>query len=203
MAIKDIQLKDAFQIPNLLSLLRPVLLVFFFIFLSIPELHYFIAALVILFLGVISDWLDGTLARWMNQVSELGKILDPICDKIALGFGSLAMVLYTGLPWWIFAVIIGRDLLILLGGIILAKKQQSVAMANVYGKINTVLLALMGLIFIIGRLMTLEGVEVTTQTLQDYEYVKWSILVIVTISHIISFMSYALVFFQKNKKKED
>lgn len=82
-----------------------------------------------------SDLLDGYIARKMDQVSEFGKIIDPLADKISVTVISLILVYLGRLPLWFVAVVILRDLLILLFGIYLMRKKHITLMSNYPGKI--------------------------------------------------------------------
>jgi CDP-diacylglycerol--glycerol-3-phosphate 3-phosphatidyltransferase len=94
------------------------------------------AAAFIFFLGAISDGFDGYLARRRNTVSNMGKLLDPLADKLMVG---TALILLIPLGWvsaWIVAVIIGRDLAVTtLRGV--AGAQGVVIAANRLGKLKT------------------------------------------------------------------
>lgn len=97
----------------------------------------------------VTDLLDGYLARKLNQVSELGKIIDPLADKIAVGFIAVFMFLKGLIPVWFIIIVILRDLLILIFGLFLKKKKKLVLMSNYPGKIAafTIGLALVFSIF--------------------------------------------------------
>ena len=84
--------------------------------------------------GIISDYLDGYIARKTNSISEWGKVLDPIADKVS----ALLLFVYTvwaGLiPLWFLVIEIVRDLLILSGSLYIQTTQGKVAMAVMSGK---------------------------------------------------------------------
>ncbi len=68
-------------------------------------------------LALISDALDGILARRMGAISELGHILDPLADKVLAAAVAVALLWRGALPWWYAAVVIGRDVLIVIGSV--------------------------------------------------------------------------------------
>ncbi|MGN5240352.1 MULTISPECIES: CDP-alcohol phosphatidyltransferase family protein [unclassified Rhodococcus (in: high G+C Gram-positive bacteria)] len=97
-------------IPNLLSFVR---------LLGIPLFLYLILvvhadgwALAILFLSGFTDWADGKLARLLDQASRLGALLDPMVDRLYIVTTLLALVARDVLPWWIAAILVGRELVL-------------------------------------------------------------------------------------------
>jgi cardiolipin synthase (CMP-forming) len=83
----------------------------------------------------ITDLLDGYLARKLNQVSELGKIIDPVADKLAVVAIAIMMFIKELIPLWFIAIVVLRDVLILVFGLILKRKKKIVLMSNYPGKI--------------------------------------------------------------------
>jgi cardiolipin synthase len=135
------------NISNLLSLSRIVLLIpFYFVYVdhklhttSISTIVIFTFALVIAF----TDYLDGYFARRYNQISELGKILDPLADKVAIIFMAILLSNFDQFPLWIVYIIIGRDILILLGAFTLMGKMDEVPSSEWPGKITSGMLTLL------------------------------------------------------------
>jgi len=76
------------------------------------------AGLVLFAIVVATDWVDGTIARKTGQVSDVGKILDPVADRLAIAAGLIALVLRGIFPLWAAAAILARDLTVLLVGAI-------------------------------------------------------------------------------------
>lgn len=82
-----------------------------------------------------SDLLDGYLARKLNQVSELGKIIDPIADKISVVIISLILLYLNKIPFWFVLIVVMRDILIFAFGYYLNTKKDIRLMSNVPGKL--------------------------------------------------------------------
>jgi len=99
-----------------------------------PGMRSIIAALAIF--GALTDWFDGYIARKRNEVTEVGKIIDPLADKIAIGAIIIRLYMVGEIPEYYFFLIIGRDLLIFIGGVIVSKKIGRVLPSNVLGKIT-------------------------------------------------------------------
>ena len=109
--------KEIFYIPNLLSFLR-ILLIIPIGYLLIYQFEKSNTIIIfLLILMYITDILDGYVARKFNQVTELGKTIDPIADKIAIVFIALIIFFKGLIPTWFFLMIIIRDVLILSFGI--------------------------------------------------------------------------------------
>lgn len=86
-------------------------------------------------LGIVTDWFDGRIARWSKTVSEWGKVLDPLADKVAAAVIVMALVIRGSLPAWLLALILGRDTLIVLGGILITRRTGQVLMSVWMGKV--------------------------------------------------------------------
>jgi CDP-diacylglycerol--glycerol-3-phosphate 3-phosphatidyltransferase len=104
------QVDRVVTLPNLLSLLR-LLGVPLFLWLLLGP-HADLAALVVLALAGASDWLDGRLARRLGQTSRLGELLDPSADRLYILATLVAFVVRDIIPWWLAALIVGRDLVL-------------------------------------------------------------------------------------------
>ena len=96
---------------------------------------------VLVICGIFSDYLDGYVARKTDRVSELGKNLDPIADKITAFFLFAYAVYIDYIPLWFFILEIGRDLVILAGSIYIRQLRGKVAMAVTSGKVSVNALA--------------------------------------------------------------
>ncbi|HEX9411520.1 MAG TPA: CDP-alcohol phosphatidyltransferase family protein [Actinomycetota bacterium] len=102
-------------VPNLLSLFR-ILLIPVFVALILHR-GTEAAGLVLLGAVVATDWVDGYIARHTGQVSSVGKVLDPVADRLALIAALVAMVARSAFPLWAALLVIVRDGLILLAGL--------------------------------------------------------------------------------------
>lgn len=93
-----------------LTLVRIVLVPFVMVFLiSSSRIHVLIAA-VIFVAASLTDWLDGLIARRKNQVTTLGKLLDPVADKLLVAAALISLVQIEKVPAWMVVAIIGREL---------------------------------------------------------------------------------------------
>jgi CDP-diacylglycerol---glycerol-3-phosphate 3-phosphatidyltransferase len=121
------------NLPNALSLVRiflvPVLVVFL---IAVPRPYNLTAATVFL-AAALTDWLDGRLARRMRQVTTLGKLLDPIADKLLISASLISLVQVGRAPAWMVVLIVGRDLAIT-GFRAIAAAQGVIIQASDFGK---------------------------------------------------------------------
>ncbi|WP_441346886.1 CDP-alcohol phosphatidyltransferase family protein [Rhodococcus sp. SGAir0479] len=99
-------------VPNLLSVVRLAGVPLFLYLLLGPHADGW--ALAILMLSGFTDWADGKLARLLDQTSRLGALLDPLVDRLYVITTLVAFVLRDIIPWWVAAILIGRDLVLAL-----------------------------------------------------------------------------------------
>jgi len=141
--------RELFYIPNIISIIRILLIFPLIYFLSYPSLNSKTIVITILILMYISDILDGYLARKLNQISETGKIIDPLADKIAIVSAVIVLFLQGKIETWFFIVVVLRDLLILIFGLYLKTKNKVVLMSNYPGKIAVLSIGITILLIII------------------------------------------------------
>jgi CDP-diacylglycerol--glycerol-3-phosphate 3-phosphatidyltransferase len=99
-------------LPNQLTILRIVLTpVFLYLFIS-DDLLMKQISLVVFLVAALSDWYDGWLARKFNYITEWGKFMDPLADKILTSAAFIGFALVGLLEWWMVAIILVRDFII-------------------------------------------------------------------------------------------
>lgn len=122
-------------VPNLITSLRVILVPIFVIYLLDDRLT---AALIVFVVAGVSDGVDGFIARAFNQKSQIGAFLDPLADKILLVAAFITLAARGFIPVWLTVVAISRDVLILLGVLILFITRHEVVMCpSVVSKITT------------------------------------------------------------------
>lgn len=99
-------------VPNMLSMARLLLLPLFAYLLLVSHADGW--ALTLLMLTGFTDWLDGKLARILDQSSKLGAVLDPLVDRLYVVTTLVTFVARDFIPWWVAAILIGRDLILAL-----------------------------------------------------------------------------------------
>ena len=125
------------NIANILTVVRLVLVPFFVVCLFLPGTGWRVTALVVFVLASLTDRLDGELARRYGLVTDFGKIADPIADKALIGAALVSLSLLGELPWWVTAIIMGRELGIT--ALRFAGIRHGVIPASYGGKVKTVL----------------------------------------------------------------
>ncbi len=96
-----------------------------------------------------SDLLDGFLARRLNQISEAGKIIDPLADKISVAAITLILIVLGKIPLWFALIVLIRDVLIFSFGLYLNKKRDVRLMSNIPGKLAVFTIGLVLLLAIV------------------------------------------------------
>ncbi|MBK8549970.1 MAG: CDP-alcohol phosphatidyltransferase family protein [Ignavibacteria bacterium] len=148
--------KEIFYIANIISIVRIALLIPV-CYLMLFDFESENTLIIILVLCMyFSDLLDGYLARKLNQVSEFGKIIDPLADKISVIVISLILLYLGKISLWFVLIVVLRDLLILGFGIYLDKKKDIRLMSNYPGKIAVFSIGLIILFAVINSPVSLK-----------------------------------------------
>lgn len=128
--------KENLTIPNLLSLFR-ILTIPFFIYFYMKDMVY--VAIIVLVVGGLSDCVDGYIARKFNQITELGKMLDPLADKLTQAAIAVCIAFKYPIIAPVLIFFIVKELIMLIGAAVLLKKGARPVAANWYGKLGTIL----------------------------------------------------------------
>lgn len=197
--MKDL-FKGCWTIPNLLSLIRILLIPVFAVLFYNGE---YLWAVFVLFLSGLSDFLDGKIARRFNQISALGKVLDPVADKFTQI--TIAVMLFlefrkstsTALQAfsWVFLFFLFKELIMVLGGAFMLAKGLRPSAAEIYGKVAT--FAFYGVMLLIIAFAPGFGAFHEWWTMPE-----WFIMVLVVISAIltlVALLSYIPGFFKQVK----
>jgi CDP-diacylglycerol--glycerol-3-phosphate 3-phosphatidyltransferase len=174
--------RNLWTISNLLSISRIVLTVPITLLLFQDGDAARWLALFLIAIAMATDSLDGKLARMRNEVTEEGKFLDPLADKIAVGIIVVVLAFSGDLAWWFVGIILGRDLLIIFAGIYIKTKYGVLFPSNYWGKWAVTVIAVT--IFFI--LLPVEGLEVVETILI---VVSLILLAASTVSYTIRFIN--------------
>ena len=127
--------EQLFTIPNFMSLFRLVLVPF--IIWTYWRREYAIAGGLLL-LSALTDILDGVIARKFDMVSDLGKMMDPLCDKLTHAALLVCLITRYNYIWIVFGLLVVKELTMLALGSIMVKRRGEVHSAKWYGKLCTV-----------------------------------------------------------------
>lgn len=129
---------EILTIPNILSCIRILLLPFIVWMYNVEGNHT--AAILLLLLSGLTDIADGFIARKFNMVSDFGKIIDPIADKLTQGTLLICLALNHKIIFLLIAIFVLKEFSMALLGYIIIKKHDEVNSAKWYGKLNTVVI---------------------------------------------------------------
>ena len=187
MFIKDWK-KEVFTIPNLLSLFRLVLIPVY-AYLNATENYQYLIAGSIMAVSCITDMVDGKIARRYNMISNLGKILDPLADKITQFTLTLCLSLKYPVLRPVLCLFIVKEIFQAVMGIIHLRKGRMLPGALMAGKVCTTILFISLIALVLFPNMHPKFVD--------------AIAAVDTVFLVISFISYILAYFGKNTKVQD
>ena len=137
----------------------------------------------------LTDGVDGYLARSRNEITTLGKFLDPLADKILVTAALLALVELNTLPAWIALVIISREFLVS-GLRMVASAEGHVIAASMYGKIKTVVQIIAVLLFIIKDSQAI--IEMGSTVANAVNILAWLVMIVALVLTLLSLADYFL-----------
>ena len=196
-------------IPNLISVNRicliPVIAVLYYN-------NYIWWTVFVIFISGLSDAVDGKIARKFNQVSAIGKLLDPVADKLTIF--ALAIVLYLKFQAaqseamqafaWVFLLFIAKDIIMILGGIVLIALGTRPVAAEIWGKLATFIFYAV-MVVIIGFGPEIGAVSMYYPQYAIPEVLMFVLVIIAVILTFIAFFSYlpsAIKQIKENSKKK-
>lgn len=174
------------NLPNKLTVLRVCMVPVFVIFMlwdGLGDAGKYIAA-VLFILASMTDWFDGYLARKNNLVTDFGKFMDPIADKLLVCSAMICLVEKSALAAWVVIVIIGREFVIS-GFRLVASDKGIVIAASYWGKFKTVFQMMMVIVLIlnfggvfdtIADVLVIISLVLTIISLVDYVYKNRSVI---------------------------
>lgn len=128
------------NLPNRLTIIRLILVPVFVFLMSVDHLATYVLAYIVFMVASITDYWDGRIARERNLITNFGKLMDPLADKVlmAAAFVMLMEVPVLTVPGWAIVAIIAREFLIT-GARSVAAPGGKVLAANIWGKVKTVM----------------------------------------------------------------
>lgn len=167
---------EIFTIPNILSVIR-LLLVPIFGWLYISEENYFQAGIVLL-ISILSDFLDGFIARRFDLITDLGKILDPIADKLTQLVVLFALITNFPLMIYPFIVLLVKEIVSGIFSLLVIHRTETVSGAQWHGKVSTFFIFFTSLVHVFWGTIP--------------ERISTPLIIITLIAMIISFLLYTI-----------
>ena len=133
------QHSEVYSVANLITIIRLLMVPVFFSVLLRDSERSRMAAVVIYAIAASTDWIDGQIARRTHAVTSVGKILDPLVDRMLLAAGVLGLYVLGDLPLWVPIVLVFRDVYLLYGSYVLERHHIRLAVTYI-GKVTTALL---------------------------------------------------------------
>ncbi len=103
-----------------------------------------LAAFILLVAAVLTDFVDGMIARRMNEITKLGQFLDPFADRLFIAATVVALAIQNVVPWWFVIAVMLRDVLLGVGGVVMARYGAATLPVKWWGKVAT-----FGLLFVL------------------------------------------------------
>jgi cardiolipin synthase (CMP-forming) len=103
-----------------------------------------LAAFILLVAAVLTDFVDGMIARRMNEITKLGQFLDPFADRLFIAATVIALAIQNVVPWWFVIAVMLRDVLLGVGGVVMARYGAATLPVKWWGKVAT-----FGLLFVL------------------------------------------------------
>ena len=125
------------NLPNKLTMLRICMIPFFVVFAKLGDFGYQVIAVVIYILACLTDMLDGRIARGRNLVTNFGKFMDPIADKLLVMSAMIVLTAQGRMPDWVCILMLAREFLVS-GFRLVAVENGTVIAAGPLGKLKTV-----------------------------------------------------------------
>ena len=129
---------QVYTVPNLMTLFRILLIPF--VILSYVGFHNTVLTIILLAVSALTDVMDGIIARKFHMISDLGKALDPLADKLTQVSVVLCLAFEHPLMWILLALCVIRETFMLIFGYLTMKRANRVFSARWYGKLSTVML---------------------------------------------------------------
>jgi cardiolipin synthase len=130
-----------FTLANVISVVRLMAIPVFLWLVIADEL---LPAFILLVAAVLTDFVDGMIARRMNQVTKLGQFLDPFADRLFIAATVVALAIQGVVPWWFVVAVMLRDALLGVGGIVMTRHGAGTLPVKWWGKAAT-----FGLLFVL------------------------------------------------------
>ena len=168
-----------FTLANVISVVRLMSIPVFLVLVITDQL---LAAFILLLAAVLTDFVDGMIARAMNQITRLGQFLDPFADRLFIAATVIALAIQDVVPWWFVAAVMLRDALLGVGGLVMSRYGAATLPVKWWGKVATFGMLFVLPLFFLGAVF--EPIGAATNT------VAWVLAVAVVVLYWVVGFSY-------------
>jgi len=182
--------KEIFTIPNILSIIRLVLIpVYVVIYLDAEDAADFILAGAILAVSCLTDLIDGQIARHFNMISAVGKVLDPLADKLTQFSLIICLAIKHPILWYLVALFVVKESFQLIAGSILLRKGKMLKGALFSGKLSTTILFVSLIVMVLFPCLPENAYDIIT--------------IVDAVFLFIAFIDYIVAYIRKGDKFQD
>jgi cardiolipin synthase len=141
MVDEQVASSQVWTVANAISVIR-LMAIPVFLWLVIED--QLVPAFVLLVVAVLTDFVDGMIARRMNEITKLGQFLDPFADRLFIAATVIALAIQDVVPWWFVIAVMLRDALLGVGGLVMSRYGAATLPVKWWGKVAT-----FGLLFVL------------------------------------------------------
>tara|TARA_B110000977_G_C10844655_1_gene403395 strand:- start:50 stop:667 length:618 start_codon:yes stop_codon:yes gene_type:complete len=168
-----------FTLANLVSVVRLMAIPVFLVLVIRDQL---MPAFVLLVAAVLTDFVDGLIARSMNQITKLGQFLDPFADRLFIAATVIALAIQEVVPWWFVIAVMLRDALLGVGGLVMTRYGHGTLPVKWWGKVSTFGMLFVLPLFLLGTVVSAIGLVTNS--------IAWTLAVVVIVLYWIVGFSY-------------
>lgn len=150
MADEQVASSRIFTVANAVSVVR-LMAIPVFLWLVIED--RLLIAFVLLVVAVLTDFVDGMIARRMNEITKLGQFLDPFADRLFIAATVIALAIQDVVPWWFVIAVMLRDALLGIGGVVMARYGAATLPVKWWGKVATFAMLVVLPLFLLGAVV--------------------------------------------------
>ena len=168
-----------FTLANLVSVVRLMAIPVFLVLVTRDQL---VPAFILLVAAVLTDFVDGLIARSMNQITKLGQFLDPFADRLFIAATVIALAIQEVVPWWFVIAVMLRDALLGVGGLVMTRYGHGTLPVKWWGKVSTFGMLFVLPLFLLGTVVPAIGLVTNS--------IAWILAVVVVVLYWIVGFSY-------------
>ena len=149
MVDEQVASSKVFTLANAVSVIR-LMAIPVFLWLVIED--QLLIAFVLLVVAVLTDFVDGMIARHMNEITKLGQFLDPFADRLFIAATVIALAIQDVVPWWFVIAVMLRDALLGVGGVVMSRYGAATLPVKWWGKVATFAMLFVLPLFLLGAI---------------------------------------------------